>query len=65
VAAVASDVIVVPLADLVRTLTRLEDDHLDHGRRLQAAGVRSAIELVQREVNEVRKADGTSVQRER
>jgi hypothetical protein len=62
---VANDVIVVPLADLVRTLTRLEDDRLDNGRRLQAAGVRSAIELVQREVNGSRKADGTSVQRER
>lgn len=47
----------ITVRDLVLRLTELEDEHLDHGRRLQAAGVRSAIERVQAFANTV---DGTS-----
>ncbi|HYE40273.1 MAG TPA: hypothetical protein VEB23_10095 [Ramlibacter sp.] len=44
----ATEVRMVPVNQLVLWLTRLAEDHLDHGRRLQAAGVRSAIEGIQR-----------------
>lgn len=61
----AVDVQLLPADGLVMALTQLEDDHLDHGRRLQAAGVRSAIDLVQRTVLQTRanaqgKAEGNS-----
>lgn len=54
----------IPVRDLVLRLTELEDDHLDHGRRLHAQGVRSAIEVIQREHLQAlaNTADGTSVQ---
>jgi hypothetical protein len=53
------------VAQLVQLLSRLEDDHLDSGRRLHAAGVRSAIALLQQRglQTHASKADGTSARR--
>lgn len=55
----AETVQVLPGRELVMALTQLEDEHYDHGRRLQAEGVRSAIALVQRAIGQGLQAHAT------
>lgn len=52
------EVRVVPVPDLLSALGRLEDELLDNGHRLHAAGVRRAIELIQKSVQGVQAPAG-------